>query len=149
MALDWIAETPPRWDADKERIIGGAPSGSLPDTDWSGTDVLPGEWWRVERDGTTVGYGWLDSLWGDSEILLVVSPEGQGGGVGSFIVDRLEAESLPRGMNYLYNVVRPDHPERERVTAWLRARGFVESSDGQLRKRIVVPDTAGRGLAAS
>jgi GNAT superfamily N-acetyltransferase len=134
MALKWTAETRPTWDTDKARIIGGAPAGVF-DARFGRLnegDSIPGQWWRVEDDGKTVGYGWLDVVWGDAEITLATAEEARGKGVGTFIVDKLEAECHERGINYLYNTVRPTHPDGEAVTRWLEKRGFEASEDGSL-----------------
>ena len=75
----------------------------------------------VEDDGEVVGYGWMDTTWGEAEILLAVDPAAQANGVGSFILDHLEKEASAAGLNYMYNVVRDGHPEPEAITAWLEA----------------------------
>ncbi len=139
MALTWIRETPPVWDQDKRRIIAGAPAGVFSLGAFHDNDVVPGDWWRVEEDGRVVGYGWMDHAWGDAEILLAVSPDLQGRGAGTFILDRLEDEAAGRGINYLYNVVPPAHPDRAGLERWLLRRGFVASQEGGLLKRRVLP----------
>ena len=136
MSLSWIAEKPPRWDAEKQRIVGGVPEGSLKMETYAEGDSIPGDWWRVEREGTIIGYGWMDTTWNGAEILLAVDPEGQGGGVGSFILDQLDAETAEKGLNYMFNVVQPSHPQREAVTRWLEARGFQGSDDGLLKRHV-------------
>ena len=136
MPLRWIHETSPRWDASKAAIVGGAPAGSLPSLAYRENDLVAGEWWRVEDEGRVVGYGWMDQTWGDAEILLAVSAEGRRRGVGTFLLDHLEKEAAACGLNYLLNVVRPTHPDRSRVTRWLEERGFVESGDGLLKRRV-------------
>ena len=136
MALAWIHENPPYWDRSKAAIVGGAPKGALDVRERNDGEIVPGEWWRVEQDGRTVGYGWMDTNWGDAEILLAVDPRTLGAGVGTFILDRLEDEARARGLNYLYNVVRDTHPERSRVTRWLEDRGFVESEGGLLKRAV-------------
>ena len=136
MSLSWIHENPPRWDAQKQRIIGGAPDGIFELPGWQAGDLLPGEWWRVVEDGEVAGYGWMDCTWGDAEILLVVEPGARGRGVGSFILERLEEEARARGLNYLYNVVPESHPEPERVTAWLGKRRFSAVESGRLVRRV-------------
>ncbi len=83
-----------------------------------------------------MGYGWLDLVWGDAEILLATDPEIRGQGIGSFILQQLEAEAQKRGLNYLYNIVRPSHPNRAQTAAWLVGRGFEESEDGSLFRAI-------------
>ena len=137
--LQWIHETVAHWDADKARIVGGAPKGSLPegiDAHAEG-DLLPDDWWRVEHQGRCVGYGRMDVTWGDAEILLVVEPEAQHRGVGSFILEHLESEAHARGLNYLYNQVQPNHPSQEEITGWLRNRSFSQTEDGKLARAIV------------
>lgn len=135
MGFAWIREDAPRWDAGKARVVGGTPPGVFDFGDREPGDPVGGEWWRVDDDGTTVAYGWLDTVWGDAEILLAVDPDHQGRGLGTFTLDRLEEEAARRGLNYIYNVVAPTHPDRDRVTAWLQRRGFELSSDGVLRRR--------------
>ncbi len=134
MSLTWTAEPAPTWNADKQRIIGDAAPGTF-DRRYSQQkdgESLPGEWWHVERDGKTVGFGWFDLVWGDAEITIASDPEHRGEGVGSFILGELEKEAQSRGVNYVYNTVRPTHPDKESVTAWLQKRGFHPSEDGSL-----------------
>lgn len=136
MSFEWIHEQSPRWDGDKARIVGGAPPGVFDLGSFRPTDPVPGEWWRAEEDGVVVAYGWMDTVWGDAEMLLAVDPAHAGRGVGTFVLDQLDREAADRGLNYLFNVVRPSHPERDRVTAWLQRRGFEPASDGLLRRRV-------------
>ena len=139
MALSWVRELDPRWDEDKQRIIGGAPPGAL-DLSYPSRAELPGDWFAASQDDRVVGYGWLDSTWGgDTEILLAVGPDAQQSGVGSFILANIEREAAARGTNYVYNTVRATHPEREHVHDWLASRGYRGSdSDTTLRKRVGV-----------
>ena len=134
MKLEWIQEESAKWDDEKQRIIGDAPAGTFDRRygECRKGDLIPGEWWRVEADGRTAGYGWLDLVWGDAEILLATDPEHRGEGIGTFILDRIEAEARHQGVNYVYNTVRPTHPDREAVSAWLQKRGFKPSEDGSL-----------------
>ena len=137
--LEWVHESIAHWDADKARIVGGARSGSLPEgiARRAEGDVLPDDWWRVEHDGRCVGYGRMDVTWGDAEILLVVEPEAQHRGVGSFILEQLEHEARAGGLNYLYNQVQPEHPAHDEITGWLRNRAFSQTEDGKLARAIV------------
>jgi GNAT superfamily N-acetyltransferase len=138
MTLHWHPDRPARWDADKARIIGDAEPGIF-DARFNrlkSGDPLPGEWWRVADDGDTVGYGWLDIVWGDAEIVLATAPDARHKGVGTFTLDHLEHEARERGLNYLYNTVRPSHPRRKEVSAWLEARGFNPSEDGSLLRAV-------------
>jgi GNAT superfamily N-acetyltransferase len=136
MSMQWVKEEPPRWDARKRDVFGadgphvfglGSPREG---------DMLADEWWRVEDGRETVGYGRLDSLWGDAEILVAVAPERRRTGVGTFVMDHLESEAGQRGLNYLYNTVSDAHPDPERVTAWLYHQGFADPGTGDLRKRV-------------
>ena len=136
MALTWIAESPPRWDAGKERIVAAAPEGALKIARFSEGDPVPGEWWRVEDEGQLVGHGWMDTTWNGAEILLAVDGAARGRGVGSFILEQLGRETAAKGLNYMFNVVQPEHPQREQVTRWLEQRGFEGSDDGQLRRHV-------------
>ncbi len=136
MGFDWIHENPPRWDAHKARIVAGAPQGIFEPHEHRDGELIPGEWWRVEQDGVTIGYGWMDTTWGDAEILLAVDPRQRKRGAGTFILDRLEREAASRGLNYLVNVVRPTHPQREAVTRWLCERRFSSTDEELLRRRV-------------
>jgi hypothetical protein len=62
MSLEWIREHPAVWDADKARIVGGAPAGIFDFGDVEAGAPLAGEWWRVDDDGAAAAYGWLDSV---------------------------------------------------------------------------------------
>jgi N-acetylglutamate synthase-like GNAT family acetyltransferase len=136
MSLVWIREPTALWDADKQRIIGGSP-GLLTISASTPGAVLPGDWWRVEDNGRVVGYGWMDYSWGDAEVLLAVEPGDQSRGVGTFILDRLDEEAATRGLNYLYNVIPAQHPDKIGLKRWLLQRGFVGAKDGDLFKRTV------------
>ena len=68
--------------------------------------------------------------------LLAVHPDHQGKGCGGFMLDHLKEEAASRHINYLYNTVRPAHPEADRVTAWFKTRGFEEHDDGVLRLAV-------------
>jgi len=136
MQLSWDRESAPVWDADKQRIIGGAPEGAfvLP---FREGDPLPGDWWAVRAGDEVVGYGRLDTTWGgDAEILLAVAPDRQQQGIGSHLLRRLEQEAAARGINYVHNRIR-EHDQRDVVHDWLVVRGFRGSVDGDLRKRVV------------
>jgi N-acetylglutamate synthase-like GNAT family acetyltransferase len=136
MSLDWIHESHPRWDGPKQEIVGDAAPGVF-DVPCTGPgSAVAGDWWRVEGDGGVVGYGWMDCTWEGAEILLAVSRTHRGQGVGTFILDHLEAEAARHGLEYLFNTVRPTHPQRAEVVAWLERRGFTATDDGELRRRV-------------
>jgi GNAT superfamily N-acetyltransferase len=137
--LRWVREESPLWDADKARVIGGAPEGAFV-IPFEHGDELPGEWWSVrDGDGAAVGYGRLDTTWGgDAEILLAVAPDRQETGIGSFILGKLEEEAAARDINYVHNRIR-DHAQRDLVHDWLVVRGFSGPVDGDLRKRVGAP----------
>lgn len=136
MALTWIREDTPRWDEAKRAVVLGAAPGSFELPKLGLGDLAPGEWFRVEDHGTPVGYGWMDCTWGDAEITIAVDPARRGEGIGSFIVASLAKEAAARGVNYLYNTVRPTHPDPAGVTRWLEGLGFRASGDGLLKKRV-------------
>lgn len=138
MPLQWTRENPALWDDEKARVLGAAPDGALPRYDMSAGGVAPGDWWRVEQDGATVGFGWMDTVWGEAEILLAVSPDAQGDGVGTYILEKLEEEAVMRGLHRIYNTVRPTHPQRQQVMAWLSRRGFA-GGDHEVLYRVVRP----------
>jgi GNAT superfamily N-acetyltransferase len=137
LSLEWIHESPPRWDENKDAIVGGASEGIFDLTNYRAGDVIPGEWWRVEDSGSVVGFGWMDANWGDAEILLAVQAQARNRGVGRFILDQLDREAGKRGLNYLYNVIHPTHPDRDGIGKWLTGRGFERSHDDEsLRRRV-------------
>jgi len=134
MTREWIADAPPVWDQNKQRLVGEAADGIF-DRRYRAMkpgELAPGEWWRVEEDGQVVGYGWLDLVWGDAEILLVTDPNKRGAGIGTFVLDHLAKEARQRGLNYLYNTVRPSHPGGDALASWLQGRGFTAARDGAL-----------------
>ncbi len=144
MGLSWVRDPRPVWDADKQRVIGGAPPGSL-DLHHDPGAELTGDWWCArDDDSNVVGYAWLDSTWGgDAEVLLAVDPSAQGRGVGSFILSHIEQEAARQGLNYVYNRVRSTHPDHDRVHDWLAVRGYRGgSNDDVLRKRVEVQSDA-------
>jgi GNAT superfamily N-acetyltransferase len=134
--LQWIREDAPCWDADKQRLFGEAELAATALNPPAPGALVADEWWHVaDAAGVIVGYGWLDSEWGDAEVTFVVAPDRRGEGVGEFIIDHLEAEAAARGLNYIYNVVPATSPNPEWVTAWLVGQGFV-AGDGDLRRRV-------------
>jgi N-acetylglutamate synthase-like GNAT family acetyltransferase len=134
--LRWVKDDDPRWDADRERVFGTVGAGVFPRIARKAGDRLPSDWWRVEDGGRVVGYGWLDDVWGDAEILLAIEDTARGTGAGSFALARLEEEAIARGLNYVLNVVRDTHPDRRAVTGWFLAHGFTGTEDGRLRKQV-------------
>lgn len=136
MTYRWEKEDPPRWNADKQRIFGDLELASVDLRRPADNAVIADEWWRaVDEHGTVVGYGWLDSEWGDAQISFLVVPGERGEGIGAFIVDRLEDEARTRGLNYIYNVVPASHPDRAWMTNWLTSHGFTDSGS-DLRRRV-------------
>jgi GNAT superfamily N-acetyltransferase len=134
--LQWIREDAPRWDADKRRLFGEAELAATALNPPAAGAPVADEWWHVaDAAGVIVGYGWLDSEWGDAEVTFLVAPGRRGERVGEFIIDHLEAEAAARGLNYIYNVVPVTSPNPEWVTAWLVGHGFV-AGDGDLRRRV-------------
>jgi N-acetylglutamate synthase-like GNAT family acetyltransferase len=137
MSLGWERESGAKWDADKRRIVGGAPPGVFANLrDLPEGAVLPGDWWRVVDGGRVVAYAWMDVTWGDAEVLVAVEPTCQRSGVGTFAFDRLDREAADRGLRYLYNVVPATHPEPGKLTSWLERRGFLPAGEGALRRAV-------------
>ena len=136
MGWTWNAEPAPCWDAAKADAF--APAG--PALHGLGEpaegDALGDAWWRVTDGDEVLGFGRLDDTWGDAEVLVAVASAHRTRGVGAWAMDRLEAEAAARSLNYVYNVVPMNHPEREEVTAWLAARGFEAQRSGELRRRV-------------
>jgi GNAT superfamily N-acetyltransferase len=136
MTLAWIREDSPRWDAHKQRLFGEAELAAVGLAAPAPGEPVANEWWRVTDGGEVVGYGWLDSEWGDARITFFVAPGQRGRGVGRFILQHLEAEAAARGLNYIYNVVPETHPDGRWIANWLSLQGFREASRGQLRRRV-------------
>lgn len=144
MRLSWIREAPARWDPDKARILGATP-GAFDVESLASAALLPGEWWRADDDGQTVGLGWMDVVWGDGQVLLAVAPERRGQGIGSFILDRLTEEAASRGLTRVFNAVRAGHTDAERITGWLGKRGFGRTANATELSRPVSSDGGGGG----
>jgi hypothetical protein len=123
MTLTWTKENSPRWDADKERILGPAELAAVGLAAPAPGEPVANEWWRVSDGTQTAGYGWLDSEWGDARITFIVAPGLRGRGIGD-------------GLNYIYNVVPDSHPDGAWVKNWLSTHGFHEASRGQLRRQV-------------
>lgn len=137
MSLTWHRDIPV-WDANKRRIVGGTAAGVLDSrySDLQEGTTVPCSWFRVEREGTVVGYGWVDVNWGDAEILLATDSAAEEAGVGTFILNNLDEEARRMGLAYTYNTVRSTHPEGEKVSNWLQKRGFEKNPDGRLTRRV-------------
>ena len=136
MALTWTKENSPRWDADKQRVLGPAELAAAGLAAPAPGEPVANEWWRVTDGHGVAGYGWLDSEWGDARITFVVAPGCRGRGVGAFILEHLEGEAAARGLNYIYNVVPETHPDGAWIRNWLSTHGFHEASRGQLRRQV-------------
>ncbi|HEY1914092.1 MAG TPA: GNAT family N-acetyltransferase [Streptosporangiaceae bacterium] len=142
MALHWTKEDRPVWDADKRRLFGLAELAATGLDRPADGSPLADEWWRVtDDDGSVAGYGWLDSEWGDAQITFLVDPARRGAGIGAFIVSQLEREAAARGLNYIYNVVPPSHPDPAWMTRWLTTQGFTPGT-GDLRRRVTATSPA-------
>jgi N-acetylglutamate synthase-like GNAT family acetyltransferase len=137
MGLLWIRELPAHMDEHKLTVLRSAGEGVFHAARSPRHALLPGDWWRVTDGKKIVGYGWMDTSWGDAEILLAVDPESKRAGVGAFILERLETEARERGLNRLYNVIPTKHPEPEKLKAWLVKRGFTPVGEGGLLQRAV------------
>lgn len=134
--LQWVKDPDPRWDDDRRRVFATVPEGVFRTERRADGEPLTSDWWRVVDGDRVVGYGWLDDVWGDAEILLAVEEAARGSGVGTFALAHLEDEAAARGLNYVVNVVRDTHPQRDEVDGWFRAHGFRGTEDGRLRKQV-------------
>src|SRR4051812_50115915 len=89
--LRWGHDEGPRWDDDRRRLFAAVPEGVFGTQARRPGEPLSSDWWRVEKDGRVVGYGWLDDVWGDAEILLAVDGAARGRGIGGFFFGRRPA----------------------------------------------------------
>lgn len=137
MGLSWIRELPAQMDETKLAILRAAGDGVFHLARSPKGALLPGDWWRVTDGKQLLAYGWMDTSWGDAEILLAVDPASQGKGVGKFVLDHLEDEARERGLNRLYNVVPARHPAPDKLKAWLTRHGFLAAGEGGLLQRAV------------
>jgi GNAT superfamily N-acetyltransferase len=139
VTLGWTKEDAPRWDADKQRLFTTEALAAVGMEAPQAGYAIADEWWRVTNDGgDVVGYGWLDTEWGNAQIALLVGDGHRGRGIGDFILRRLEEEARARGLNYIYNVVPDGHPNRAWMTQWLLLHGFLASPHGDLRRQVSI-----------
>jgi GNAT superfamily N-acetyltransferase len=144
MTFAWEKEHRPRWDADKNQVFGDEELAAVGLTRPVQDAFIPDEWWRAtDDDGHLVGYGWLDSEWGNARISFLVAPTARGQGAGDYILERLEEEAAARGLNYIYNVVPNTHPDRPWMTNWLSLHGFYQSPQGDLCRQVRSGDLHG------
>ncbi len=136
MSLGWQKDDDPHWDADRQRLFGATELASVGMERPEDGAAIADEWWRVTDSEELLGYGWLDSEWGDAQISFLVAPAHRGAGVGAFALDRLEDEARRRGLNYIYNVVPAGHPDPTWMTHWLSMHGFRDSGRGELRRQV-------------
>ncbi len=73
MTLTWTKENSPRWDPDKQRVLGPAELAAVGLAEPAPGEAVADEWWRVTDGEQVAGYGWLDSEWGDARITFVVA----------------------------------------------------------------------------
>ncbi|MDQ2796021.1 MAG: benzoate-CoA ligase family protein, partial [Actinomycetota bacterium] len=122
--LHWIREDAPCWDDAKDQLFGDDELTSVGLVRPAIGTSMANEWWRVaDQAGAALGYGWLDSEWGDAEITFAVAAGARGLGIGEYIVGQLEHEARSRGLNYVYNSVPPTHPDRAWMMRWLTVHG--------------------------
>src|SRR5260370_5607005 len=111
MGCTWTKESRPRWDADKQAAFDTVALASVGMKAPTSDTAIADEWWRVADDvGNLIGYGWLDSGWGDAQIAFFVTPRARGNGAGGVILNRLRAGAAARGLDYIFNLLPAGHP---------------------------------------
>ena len=148
--LHWTKEDTPRWDAAKQRLFGPEELAATGMVAPGPGSPIADEWWHVtaddggssppasserrrsrRRDARDHRERHRDEDFTDNEL----GRDRRGAGVGGFIVDRLEEEAAGRGLNYIYNVVPPTHPDPSWMTRWLSSHGFAPGH-GDLRRQV-------------
>ena len=135
-SLTWVKDDDPRWDADRERVFATVGPGVFPGraaSRGSGCPVTGGGSRTTAGSSATAG----STTSGATRRSCSRSRRAaRGTGAGAFALARLEEEAAARGLNYVVNVVRDTHPDRDAVTAWFLAHGFTGTDDGRLRKQV-------------
>ena len=96
MGFLWIRELPAHMDESKLAVLRAAGEGVFHAARSPRLALLPGDWWRVTDGKKILGYGWMDTSWGDAEILL-----------GSIPMEDMDVLIDPRAQKL---VVNPKHP---------------------------------------
>ncbi|WP_158231574.1 GNAT family N-acetyltransferase [Sporosarcina sp. P18a] len=115
------------WDTEKENIFAEIAEGTFEDLSnlELGTPLYQ-EWWKlIDENGRILGYGWVSYRNDDFEISLVVDTKHQGVGLGSFIMDKLEAIAVEKGFNEIVAIVKNTNPNSEVMIKWLFKKGYV------------------------
>jgi len=122
--LGWTKEDAPRWDADKQRLFTTEALAAVGMEAPQAGYAIADEWWQVTNDGgDVVGYGWLDTEWGNAQIALLVGDGHRGRGIGDFILRQLASR---RGPVYARRCVRRGvlidavDINAQRIAHWLR-----------------------------
>lgn len=124
-------ESDPVWDATKNRIIVEESPGAFCVVHPVTGEGIPGVWWRVEHNESTVGYAWIPSGGEESdgeeaELSVAITEGSRDAGLGGVVLQELEKKARGLGRSQAVAVVRSANPEGRRVLAWLAARGYSQ-----------------------
>jgi GNAT superfamily N-acetyltransferase len=125
--MDLIKEEHSVWDTEKEIIFAEVSDGTFDNlNNLELGSQLNQEWWKLIDDNERVlGFGWINYENGDFEISLVVDTNHQGEGLGSFIIEKLEAIALEKGFNEVVAIVKKTNPNSEEMIDWLYKKSYV------------------------
>ena len=88
------------------------------------------------RDTRTTSPSAFEAKIGRRKLLKIITAAAASIGLSSSAAVRM-VEAATQGLNYLFNEVRPTHPDRDGVTRFLTSRGFVPDHEGRLLRRRV------------
>ncbi|GAA0337262.1 hypothetical protein GCM10008967_29430 [Bacillus carboniphilus] len=106
--MEIIKEEHSIWDTEKEIIFAEVADGTFDNLNNLELGLqLNQEWWKlIDENEKVLGFGWVNYENDDFEISLVVDTNHQGEGLGSFIIEKLEAIALEKGFNKIVAIVK-------------------------------------------
>jgi GNAT superfamily N-acetyltransferase len=125
--MELIKEEHSIWNTEKEAIFAMVAEGTFDNLNnlELGTQ-LKQDWWKLIGDNERVlGFGWVSYKNDDFEISLVVDTNHQGEGLGSSIIEQLEAIALEKGFDETVAVVKKTNPNSKDMIDWLYKKNYI------------------------